>query len=162
MPSSEGENYSTNKRKSMMVLRAYRSALALAGVSAKAREDALAYVAPTWAQCAEDRVGELTAAEPWCFRERATPGQGALYMTPVLRNVLHQAFGGASGDERPPAVFRDVAVGDLVTLLALVVDGVPELDNLIEVRGAAPPLNPPAAGRGQEGDSGSRTIRAGC
>jgi len=81
MPSYEGENYSINRKKTMMVLRAYRSALALAGATPGARRAALVEAAPAWAECAEDGVGRLLPDEPWLFNEQTTPEQDE-YMTP--------------------------------------------------------------------------------
>jgi len=131
MPSDEGENYSVNRDKTMMVLRVYRSALALAGLSVQARRQALNEVAPTWVECADDRVGQMTEAEPWGWREREVPGQ-LLYMTPLLRTVLHSAFGGVAGTDQPNIVYRDVLIGDVVRLIDLVVDGEPALSNFTE------------------------------
>jgi hypothetical protein len=53
-------------------------------------------------------------------------------MTPLLRTVLHRAFGGVTGADHPNIVYRDVLIGDVVRLIDLVVDGEPALSSFTE------------------------------
>jgi len=71
----------------------------------------------------------LTANDPWLFREAAADDP---YLTPVLRTVLHDRVRGPGGDDVPAVVFRNVRIGDVVTLTSLRTDQGCVLGDFIE------------------------------
>lgn len=129
-PKSGEENYSANKQKTMMVLRAYRVAQALKGRPVGEREVALRDARASLEQAAMLGVGSYAIDDPWLFRESIANGED-VYLTPILRTVLHCEYGGVSGTDAPAVPFLTVRCGDVVRLVDLVVDGVPELCNLL-------------------------------
>lgn len=135
LPHADGGNVSEDKAKAVMVLRASRVADELRGASPAERQEALTFAAAAMKAAARPRVGELCPDDPWLFREwsdeNTDPNSTRSYLTPVLRTVLHDRFRGASGDSLPLVVFRDVAVGDVVTLTGFMIGDEPVLATFV-------------------------------